>query len=218
VKDLIIIGTGGNCLDILDAVLAINEAASSPEYRVRGFLDDAKNTWGQDFEGYPVLGPLFQATQYMDCFFVNGIGSFRNYWRKPAIIGSTKVPLERFQTVIHPTASVSRFATLGPGTVVLQNATVNSRASIGSHVIVLPNAIVSHDVVVGDYSCLASAACLAGSVRVGKACYLGANCSVVNGVQLGDGSLVGMGSVVLEDVPEVTVVVGNPARAIRSVC
>jgi sugar O-acyltransferase (sialic acid O-acetyltransferase NeuD family) len=218
VKDIIIIGTGGNCVDILDAILTRNEAASSPICRIRGFLDDDPNSWGRALEGYPVLGPLLQATQYPDCFFVNGIGSFRNYWRKPAIIGSTKLPLDRFETVVHPAANVSRFASVGSGTVVLQNATINSRARIGNHVIILPHAVVSHDVVIGDYSCLASAACLAGNVRVGIACYLGANCSVANGLQLGDGSLVGMGAVVLEDVPEVTVVVGNPARAIRSVC
>jgi sugar O-acyltransferase (sialic acid O-acetyltransferase NeuD family) len=218
VKDLIILGTGGNCVDILDAVLALNESAPSPVYRLRGFLDDDKKISGQTVEGYPVLGQLSQATQYPDCFFVNGIGSFRNYWRKPLIIGSTNLPLDRFATVIHPTASVSRFASLGHGTVVLQHASINSHAKIGSHVIILPNAVVSHDVIVGDYSCLASAACVAGGVRIGKACYLGANCSVANDIQLGDGSLVGMGAVVLEDVPEVTVVVGNPARAIRSVC
>jgi sugar O-acyltransferase (sialic acid O-acetyltransferase NeuD family) len=218
VKDIVILGTGGNCVDILDAILACNESAPSPVYRMRGFLDDDKRTWEQTLAGYPVLGPLFEAAQYSDCFFVNGIGSFRNYWRKPAIIGSAKMPLERFETILHPKASVSRFAALGPGTVVLQNATINSRAKVGSHVIILPNAVISHDVTVGDYSSIASAACIAGGVRIGKACYLGANCSVANDLQLGDGSLVGMGAVVLEDVPEVTVVVGNPARAIRSVC
>jgi sugar O-acyltransferase (sialic acid O-acetyltransferase NeuD family) len=218
VRDLVIIGTGGNSVNILDAVLACNEAASSPIYQVRGFLDDDKNTWDQSFEGYPVLGPLFQAAQYPDCFFVNGIGSFRNYWRKPAIIGSTKVPLDRFETVVHPNASVSRFASLGPGTVVLQNATINSRAKVGSHVMIQPGAVVGNSVAVGDYSCIASAACVAGKAQIGKACYVGANSSVAGQLQLGDGSLVGMGAVVLEDVPQVTVVVGNPARAIRSIC
>jgi len=217
-KDLIIFGTGGNCVDILDAVLALNESGAVPSFQFRGFLDDNQKLWGTSFEGYPVLGPLSQASEHRDCFFVNGIGSFRNYWRKAAIIAGANIALDRFETIVHPKASVSRFASVGAGTVVLQNATINSRAKIGSHVIVLPNAVISHDVVVGDYTCVASAACVAGGVRIGNACYLGANCSVGNDLCLGAGSLVGMGAVVLEDVPEVTVVVGNPARAIRSVC
>ena len=217
-KDLIILGTVGNCLDILDAVLALNEVSAAPPYRIRGFLDDNRELEGTSVEGYPVLGTLAQAKQHADCVFINGIGSFRNYWRKPQIIAQTGIPLSQFETIVHPKASVSRFASLGHGTTVLQNATISSRAQVGSHVIILPNAIISHDVQVGDHSCIASAACIAGNVRVGRMCYLGANCSVRNDVALGDGCLVGMGAVVLEDVPEVTIVVGNPARAIRSVC
>ena len=217
-KELIILGTGGNCVDILDAVLAINEIASTAVYHVRGFLDDNIVSWGQTVAGYPVLGPLSKAKDYPAALFVNGIGSFRNYWRKQAIIATARVPLERFETVVHPRATVSRFVSLGLGTVVLQNATINARARIGNHVMILPNAVLSHDVEVGDYTCIASAACVAGGVRIGNSCYLGANCSIRNDLVLGDGSLVGLGAVVLEDVPEVTVVVGNPARAIRSVC
>jgi sugar O-acyltransferase (sialic acid O-acetyltransferase NeuD family) len=218
VKDIVILGTGGNCVDILDAVLALNESMPSSGYRVRGFLDDDKETWVRKVEGYPVLGPLSQAGELTDCFFVNGIGSFRNYWRKPQIIASTNIPLTRFETIVHPRASVSRFASLGSGSVVLQNATINVHAKVGNHVLILPNAVISHDVVVGDYCCIASAACIAGNVRIGNACYLGANCSVRNDLDLGDGSLVGMGAVVLEDVPQATVVAGNPARGIRSIC
>jgi len=218
VKSLIIFGTGGNCIDILDAILAVNESRPAPEYEVRGFLDDNAKSWDTTQFGYPVLGPLSHAVKYTGCRFVNGIGSYRNYWQKPAIIASAGVPPECFETVVHPQASVSRFASLGPGTVVLQNATVNARARIGCHVIVLPNAVISHDVVIGDYTCIASTACVAGNVRIGSACYLGANCSVANDLALGDRSLIGMGAVVLQDVPQGTVMVGNPARAIRSVC
>jgi sugar O-acyltransferase (sialic acid O-acetyltransferase NeuD family) len=216
VKDILILGTGGNCVDILDAILAINESAPSPVYRIRGFLDDDKGIWGQAVEGYPVLGRLSQATQHAECYFVNGIGSARNYRRKADIIASTNLPSDRFETIIHPQASVSRFASVDRGTVVLQNATINSRAKVGCHVIILPNAVISHDVEIGDYCCLASGACIAGNCRVGKACYLGANCSVAGYLNLGDGSLIGMGAVVLKDVAEATVIVGNPARVLRS--
>ncbi len=217
-NDILIFGTGGNCIDILDAILALNEAGSAPGYRVRGFLDDNHELWGKEVEGCRVLGPLSDAPKHKDCLFVNGVGSFRNYWRKPAIVATAGVGPESFVSIVHPRASVSRYATLGPGTVVLQNATINSRARIGSHVMILPNAVVSHDVVVGDFTCLASGACLAGSVHIGTACYLGANCVVTNGVRMGDFSLAGIGSVVLHDVPEKVVVVGNPARKLRVAC
>ncbi|HWX20983.1 MAG TPA: NeuD/PglB/VioB family sugar acetyltransferase [Candidatus Binatia bacterium] len=214
-KDLIILGTGGNCIDILDAVLALNESGGMLQYRVRGFLDDNKEVWGQEVQGCRVLGPLSHARNYSDCLFANGIGSFHNYWRKPDIIATTGLPDEAFVSIVHPRASVSRFAALGRGTVVLQNATINSGVRVGCHVIILPNAVLSHDTVVGDHTCIASSACLAGGVQIGKACYLGAQCAVSNGVRIGDFSLAGIGAVVLQDVPPKTVVVGNPARVTR---
>ena len=216
-QDLIILGIGGNCIDILDAVLALNEA-SPVRYRVRGFLDDGYTGEGQMVQGFPLLGGLKDARRFPECSFVNGIGSFRNYWRKPEIIAKTGLNSERFATIVHPQGSVSRFASLGPGTVVLQNATVNSSAKVGKHVMVLPNVVISHDVEVGDHTCIASGACIAGGVRVGKACYLGANCSITNGVSMGDFSLAGIGAVVLKDVGEKSVVAGNPARIIRAAC
>jgi sugar O-acyltransferase (sialic acid O-acetyltransferase NeuD family) len=215
-KNLIILGTGGNCIDILDAVLALNAIASTPSYQVRGFLDDQQKKHGKQIHGFHVVGALSEAKRFPQDSFINGIGSFHNYWLKSEIIAKTGLPLESFETIVHPRASVSRFAALGPGTAVLQNVTVNAHAKIGSHVILLPNSVISHDVVIGDYSCVASGACIAGAVRIGTACYLGANCSISNGVSMGDFSLAGIGAVVLKDVSENSVVVGNPARRIRA--
>jgi len=53
-----------------------------------------------------------------------------------------------------------------------------------------------------------------------KVCYgasLGANCTILPGVTVGSYALVGSGSVVTKDVPEFTLVVGNPAKVIRQV-
>jgi sugar O-acyltransferase (sialic acid O-acetyltransferase NeuD family) len=215
-QDLIILGTGGNCLDIVDAVQAINEAATSPRYRVLGFLDDNPASHGTNLGGLPVLGPLKSAASHAGCQFVNGIGSTTNFWKKPAIIGQTGLPLDRFETILDPSARVSRYAEIGRGTVLLQNVTVNARARIGVHVIVLPGAVISHDCVFGDYGCVASSASLAGGVEAGEACYLGANCTVMSNVKLGRHSLVGMGAVVLKSAEERSVLVGNPARWLRS--
>jgi acetyltransferase-like isoleucine patch superfamily enzyme len=46
---------------------------------------------------------------------------------------------------------------------------------------------------------------------------IGANATIVCGVRIGAGALVGAGSVVTKDVPPGTLVVGNPARAVRRV-
>lgn len=215
-KPIIILGTGGNCADILDMLSDIGRASGTERYRCVGFLDDNSAKWGKRILGVEVLGSLASASEYADCYFVNGIGSPSNYWRKEAIIASSGVPLERFETIVHPTASVSTTAILGPGTVIFQNVTITTNVRVGIHVVVLSNSVLSHDSVVGDYSSVTGGVCVSGDVRVGKSCYLGSGSVVRNGVVLGDYSMVGMGSVVLGNVPERVVVVGNPARQLRS--
>ncbi len=214
-KKIIILGTGGNCLDILDTLNDINEARRQREYECVGFLDDDPQTWNQQLNGVLVLGALDTARQYPDCYLVNGIGSVRNFWAKREIIARTCAPRERFETIIHPTASISRTARLGCGVVVFPHVTIASHAVIDDHVIILPSSVISHDDRIGDYTCITSGVCISGGVVIGQACYLGTNASINSNIQIEDHCLVGMGSVVLSNVAANSVVVGNPARFLR---
>jgi len=213
-SDVVVLGTGGNCVDICDAIEEINRGLSEPRYRILGFLDDAAAA-GTPVAGYSVLGPLSDAPRFGQARFVNGIGSPTSFPSKPAVIARTGMPAERFETIVHPTASISPRATVGRGVVILQNAVVASGAVIGDHVIVLPTSVISHDDVIGDYTCLAGGVVVSGNVTVGSTCYLGANSSIIGRIRLGELVLVGTGSVVLRDVPANSVVVGNPARFLR---
>jgi len=52
-------------------------------------------------------------------------------------------------------------------------------------------------------------------VKLSKGSWLGARVIVLKGVTIGAGSIVGAGSVVTKDVPDWTIVAGNPAKFIR---
>jgi len=213
-KFVVILGSSGTSLEILDTLRAVNEATGRERFRCIGLLDDNPSLKGSTRNGVEILGPLSLAST-LDCFIINGVGSSRSFVHKEEMTLRTGCPPERFVTVVHPTASVSPTALLGPGTVVLQNAVVCSNARVGSHVVVLPCAVISHDDVIGDYTCIATGATVSGGVQVGPSCYLGCNCAIIENVQLGKNCLVGMGSVVTRDVEENSVVVGNPAKFLR---
>lgn len=54
-------------------------------------------------------------------------------------------------------------------------------------------------------------------VVLGRNVWLGANVTVLPGVTIGDDAVVGAGSVVTRDVPARAIVVGSPARVVRSI-
>ncbi len=214
-KRIVILGTGGNAIDILDTLRTIN-TNEKQRYHCVGFLDDAESLHGQFLHEVKVLGPLAYAANLYDCLFVNGIGNEKNFWKKSEIINKTGVGLERFATIVHPSAQVSVMATVGAGCVILQNVTIASQVKLGNHVIVLPNSVISHDTVIGDYGCIAGGVSVSGGVTIGQSCYLGTQCAIKDRVTIGAHALIGMGSVVLNSVDENQVMVGNPAKYLRT--
>jgi maltose O-acetyltransferase len=53
-------------------------------------------------------------------------------------------------------------------------------------------------------------------IRIGRHCFIGGGSVILPGVTIGDECIVGGGSVVFEDVPPRSIVIGNPARVLRS--
>ena len=56
-----------------------------------------------------------------------------------------------------------------------------------------------------------------GAVVIGNNVWIGRNVCIMPGVNIGDGAVIGANSVVTYDIPEYTVVAGNPAKIIRQV-
>lgn len=56
----------------------------------------------------------------------------------------------------------------------------------------------------------------ASPVEIGEDCWIGMNSLIMKGVRIGNRSVVAAGSVVTSDVPEDSLMAGNPARIVRS--
>ncbi len=54
-------------------------------------------------------------------------------------------------------------------------------------------------------------------VKIGKNVWIGSDCTIIPGVKIGDNAIIGAGSVVVKNIPENTVAVGNPAKVIKEI-
>jgi sugar O-acyltransferase (sialic acid O-acetyltransferase NeuD family) len=214
-KKLLIFPFGGNGKESLLSILAINKAGQ--EWDVAGFIDDDQTLHGKEYNGVQVLGGRELLKEYSDIFVLAVPGSPKGYLKRRSIIESLAVDRSCFATIIHPSVVRAPDSVVGYNTLLMPHVVASCGVRIGSHCVVLPNTVISHDSTVGDYCCIGSNVSISGSVSIGAECYIGSGVRVREDIRIGNRSLIGLGSNVISDIEEGTVVVGNPARAIRRI-
>lgn len=120
-----------------------------------------------------------------------------------------------FETMQHYSAYVSRFTTIGEGTVIMPNVCINAEVKIGKQCIINTGSIIEHECVIEDFVHISPKASLAGNIIVKKGAHVGLGANVIQGITIGENAIIGAGAVVLKDVPANAVLVGNPGRIIR---
>ncbi|WP_239334700.1 NeuD/PglB/VioB family sugar acetyltransferase [Frankia sp. CiP3] len=208
-QPLLLVGAGGLARETAQAVYAADS------HRLLGFTDDNPARWGCVLDGLPVLGGTEVIASMPDAVVVLCPGSGAVRARLAARLAAGGIGAERFATVVHPGVHVPPSCTVGHGSILLGGIAMTTAVTIGNHVAVMPNSVLTHDDVVEDFATICASVSLAGGVRVGAGAYVGAGALVRENLSVGPWSTVGMGTVVLADVPAAEVWVGNPGRFLR---
>lgn len=207
-------GAGGHARVVIDILKTIGS------FEIEGLLDRDQTLWGSEILGVPVLGDDSLREEIkkrgVHSAFI-GLGSTESAEPRRKLYEMVRASGFALVRAIHPRAIVSQSALLGDGPMVMAGAIINPAARIGNNVIINSGAIVEHDCIIADHSHIATGARLAGTVRIGEGVHIGLGASIREGVTVGNGSMVGAGAVVIADVPDRTVVVGVPARVLRTV-
>lgn len=203
-KDLILIGGGGHCKSVL-------EAAESAGYSILGVLDMPEDV-GKEILSTKVIGTDDDIPAYVDkAEFVITVGFIKNPSTRIRIYNKVKEVGGKLATIIASTAYVSKYATIGEGTVVLHQAFVNAGAKVGNNVILNTATNIEHDAVIGDHCHISTGTMVNGDCKVGERCFIGSQSVLANGISIGDDIIVGAGSLVRKSISEKGVYSGNPA-------
>ena len=79
---------------------------------------------------------------------------------------------------------------------------------IGDHTKIDNEVHIAHGAKIGKNVLIVAGSVIGGSTIIGDNCFLGINCSIKNKLRIGENVTIGMGAVVLSDVPDNTIVKG----------
>jgi len=206
-SSLLILGAGGHGKVVADTAVAIGQ------WKKIAFVDDQHPSLKTVLD-WPVLGRLEEAKKFLPEYdgFCVAIGN--NKLRTKLL----KLYLDQGFTapcLVHPTAYISPFATLGPGCVVFAQGVVNPETQVGQGSIINTGASVDHDCTLGEGVHLCPGVRLAGEVHVGQQTTLGTSAAVIPRINIGNQVMVGASSVVITDIPDHSTATGVPAKLIK---
>lgn len=204
-KRLAILGASGHGKVVADT-------AECSGWQVIEFFDDA---WPKlsSIGGWPVRGKTKDL-----------LGRVAEYDGVLVAIGNNRVRLEKLQqlksagahlpVLVHPSAVISRYASIGPGSVVFASVVVNAYAVIGEGAILNTGCSIDHDCIVGNCVHVSPGARLAGTVNVGDGSWIGIGACVRQVTTIGANVLIGAGAAVVCDISDNMIATGVPARAV----
>ncbi|TDL31820.1 acetyltransferase [Jeotgalibacillus sp. S-D1] len=206
---IIIIGNGGHSSVVQDLI------SNFEDLTIHAILDDSLQE-RRTAEGV-IYGPTSELADVFQQNSTKVIIAIGNNAIRKRLTAQFKLNSEDYITLTHPTAVVSRRASIGNGTVVMANAVINAGAVIGDHSIINTAGIVEHDSLMESYIHLSPAAVLTGNIKVGEGVQIGAGATVIPGMSIEEWSVVGAGAVVTKSISAFQMAVGCPAKVIKSI-
>jgi sugar O-acyltransferase (sialic acid O-acetyltransferase NeuD family) len=207
-EKLAILGTSLYAPEVLDLIEDLDK------YEVTAFVEnwDMKKT-RQPLCGLPVIWMDDAAPLASTHKVVCALGTTH----RQRFIQEAKALGFQFDTIIHPTARVSRQSLVGEGSIINAGVILASNTAVGKHVIINRGALIGHNTVIHDYVTISPGANIAGVVTIGEGTYVGMGAIVLERITVGNHSVIGAGAVVTRDVPKSVQVMGIPARITKKI-
>ncbi|MEE4197217.1 MAG: acetyltransferase [Bacteroidales bacterium] len=194
---------------------AMFELAKACGYNPIGFFDDNDKKKDLTIMGIPVIGKLnFDSFDVVNKNFIVAIGN--NKIRVDKMKQLTKrgafVP-----TLIHPQATISEFAKISTtGCYIHANSYIWTKVFVDSYTIISPSVLIAHHTIVDEGSFISAGSNVGAGIHLKNYCFVGIGATLMTGINtIGRNTTVGAGAVVIKDVPDKAVVVGNPGKIIR---
>ena len=190
-EKLILIGGGGHCKSCIDVIEQENK------YEIAGVLDIPEKI-GTEILGYKIIGTDDDIEKFVKqgFYFLITVGHIKTVEPRLRIYQKLKDMNAKLATVVSPRAYISKHATIGEGSIIMNDAIINAGANVAENCIINNKAILEHDCQICKHSHVSTSTVINGEVIVGEKSFIGSNATVVQCVTIPPKSFVKAGSLV----------------------
>ena len=188
-NDIILIGGGGHCKAVIDVI------EQEGRFKIIGIVDKSEPL-GADILGYSVIG---------DDSDLDDLA--KKYLYALVTVGQIKTPLLRMRlfelaeksgfilpSIVSPRAYVSKYTTVGKGTIIMHDALINANAQIGENCIINSKTLIEHDCVISNHCHISTNTTINGGVVVKSGCFIGSGVTTKESITITENSFVKAGS------------------------
>jgi len=203
-KTISIFGAGGFAREVLCLLIDAGKEA-----RVACFVEPDEVWKPREINGLPVKPQSSFDPALSEA--VIGIGDPRI--RRKIV---SELPQETsYATAIHPNVVRSRWMEIGEGSILCAGTILTCNIRLGKHTHLNLVTTIGHGCTMGDFFTTAPAVNISGNCHFGNNVYCGANASIREKITICDDVTIGMGAVVVKDITEPGIYVGNPLRKLE---
>ena len=215
--EIVIAGAGGAGLKVVQ-IIDDFIASGSDEFSILGFVDDNRDIINTDLCGYPVLGTpedLIEGRLAIRPSSNVGIACpIGDPEARKRMLTRLAAVFENIPNLIHPSAQISRNATLGRGNIFSQNVVIQPAVKIGDFNAFNIASIMGPQSEIGDYCTVNANVMIAGESKVGSFTYIGMGAKIKQRLQIGEHCKIGANTFVAKSLEERVTILGVPARRI----
>jgi len=216
IQDLVILGASNAFWEIHELIEDIN--AKHIRYKIIAVLDDNENLWGLKYGNLTVDGPIDKINFFeQNVKAVLAIGSYRTRIIRSGIIQRLNLPLNRYETLIHPTAKIFSTVKVESGCIIHFGTIIFNHSVIDSFSVISANCVIGVDNLIGKGALLGSNVTTTTGVKIGSFSFIASSVSISEGLEVSPGAQIGLGSIIFKNIKAGCFILGNPSRVIDKI-